>query len=1080
MSIAKFSVKNPVLVNVIMIGVIVLGSYSLVTLPRELMPDVSFPWIFVFVPAPGLSPEEVEDLIVIPLERALANVKDLESMTSISRENGGFVWLKFETMPEDEFDKRLQDVRSKVDGVSLPEAAKDPDISQFATQDFAPMVNLVVSGDLPERELKEIAEDLRDDILDIKNISRVQITGVRAREIWVEVDPSRLEAYNLALAQVIQAIAQKHLDLTAGDIAIGRFEYTVRTIGKLQGVEELEDVIIRSSPNGSLVRLRDVAAVIDTFEVAETISRFNGEPSATLTISKKKEGNSIRLIDQIRALAEKYKAERLPEGASITITQDTSVWIKDILGKLQNNAWMGMILVIVMLGVFIGWRNALYAAVGIPVTFMFTFLFMNLTGHSINGNSLFAMVLVLGMIVDDAIVIIENAYRYLQRGLSPRQAAVVGTQEVMWPVIASSATTVAAFLPLMLLPGIIGDFMEIVPIIVSLALAASLIEALGILPAHIAEWSRPVSRGTHTGLIHFRRARRWYVRTLAKLLRRRHAVLGITTLVVLGSIPLIFVVGVDMFAEEEFPQFRVFVNMPEGTRMEITDSVVRRIEQAALALPKDEVKHVVSNTGIQQTEGEWFFKPSVGQLFVDLYKRNERERSIEEIMDDLRQRIRDIPGVKSLQVFRTQTGPPIGPPVEVKVKGPYLRELREVADLVKEELRQIPGVVDVRDDFVPGKRELKIRLNEDKAALYGLTMAQVAIEVRNAFSGGVAAKYREGDDEIDIVVKYNEEARKNLESMLNLRLLSPLTGELVPFKDVAYLTEEPGFGSIKHDDRERTITVAADIKETETSAQKVSQELFRRFSDISKRYPDYTLEFGGQFEEFKNAFKDIGRLFLVGLILMYIILAGQFKSFLQPIIIFMAIVFAFWGALMGLIAIRSPFSINNLFGLVALAGVAVNDSLVLISFINDRRERGMSRWRSILEAGKLRMRPILLTTVTTVFGLLPMAIGLGGKSETWGPLANVIVWGLSVGTVLTLFIIPCLYAGFGDLIRFWYRLRMRMLQALHRRGLITEPKPYIARRPVPIEQELAEVERILSRNGRPERKEQPATDSAGR
>jgi len=1067
MSLAKFSVKNPVLVNVLLIGVIVLGTYSLVTLPRELVPDVSFPWIFVFVPAPGMSPEEVEDLIVIPLEKALANVEDLESMTSISRENGGFVWLKFESIPEDKFDKRLQDVRADVDGVSLPEAAEDPRVTHFATQDFAPMVNVVVSGDMPERELKKIAEDLRDDILDLKNISRVQVAGVRDREIWVQVDPNRLEAYHLALAQVIQAIAQKHLDLTAGDIKIGRFEYTVRTIGKLQKIDELENVIVRSTPAGALVRLRDVAAVVDTFEEAETISRFNGEPSATLIVAKKKRGNSIRLIEQIRDLIARYEAERLPQGARITITQDSSVWIKDILGKLQNNAWMGMILVVLMLGVFLGWRNALFAAIGIPVTFMFTFLFMSLTGNSINGNSLFAMVLVLGMIVDDAIVIIENAYRYLQRGLSPRQAAVVGTREVMWPVISSSATTVAAFLPLMLLPGIIGDFMEIVPIVVSLALGASLLEALVILPAHIAEWSRPVKAGAHAGLLHFRRARRWYVRQLARLLRRRHWVLAIATGVMLGSIPLIFVVGVDMFADEEFPQFRVFVNMPEGTRMEITDSVIRRIEQAAMALPKDEVKDVVSNTGIQQRESEWVFKPSVGQLFVDLYDRRERKRSIDEIMDDLRQKIKQIPGIASFQVFRTKTGPPIGPPVEVRVKGPYLKELRQVAGLVEQELRDIPGVVDVHDDLVPGKRELKIHLNEDKAALYGLTMAQVAVAVRNAFTGAVAAEYRDGDEEVDIVVKYNDEARRNLDTMLNLRLLSPLTGELVPFKDVAYLVEEPGYGSIKHHERERTITVAADIKKSETSAQKVSQELLRRFAGIQKRYPDYTLEVGGQFEEFKNAFKDIGRLFVVGLVLMYIILAGQFKSFLQPFIIFMAIVFAFWGALIGLLVIRSPFSVNNLFGLVALAGVAVNDSLVLISFINDRRQRGVSRWRSILEAGKLRMRPILLTTVTTVFGLLPMAMGLGGHSETWGPLANVIVWGLSVATLLTLFIIPCLYAVFGDFIRFWYRLRLRMLWALHRRGLAREPRPMRRPRLVSLEKELAEVEQVLPGNGRP-------------
>ena len=340
--------------------------------------------------------------------------------------------------------------------------------------------------------------------------------------------------------------------------------------------------------------------------------------------------------------------------------------------------------------------------------------------------------------------------------------------------------------------------------------------------------------------------------------------------------------------------------------------------------------------------------------------------------------------------------------------------MQEVTELVKKELRSIKGVFDVRDDFVPGKRELQISVDEEKAALVGLSVAQIASTVRFAFDGGVATEIRDGDEEIDVVVKYKEESRQNISDVENLKIVTPLGG-LVTLKDVASLKIKQGYSVIKHDDVKRAIGVKADVDASKNSAFAVNQELIRRFKEVSKRYPGYDIVFRGQFEEFKDAFGQLFQLFGIGLMLMYIILAGQFKSFIQPAIIFMAIIFAFWGATIGLLIIQSPFNINNMYGLVALAGVAVNDSLVLISFINEARDQRVRRWRSILSAGKLRLRPILLTTITTVFGLMPMAIGIGGKSDIWSPLANVMVWGLSIGTILTLFLVPCMYAIIGDI-----------------------------------------------------------------
>ena len=1013
MSIAKFSVRNPVLVNMFMIAAIVLGTYSLVQLPRELTPDVSFPWVFIFVPNPGVAPDENEKLIANPIEDELADIDGLINMLSYSRQGGTFIWLKFETMSDDEFDKRYQTVRNELAKVELPETALEPDVTKFKTQDFQPMVNVVLSGQIPERELKEIAEDLRRDIMDLPDIAQVQITGIRDREIWVEVDPEKLESYGLSIGQIMNAIRANNLNLTGGDITIGRWDYTIRTIGELQRLEQIRSIIVRPSPTGDHIRIRDVARVREAWAERETITRYNGKPSVTLTVAKKARGNSIQLIDAIKAIAADYRENRLPATAEIHITQDTSIYIKEILGTLQSNALMGMVLVLVSLYFLLGWRNAILAALGIPVTFMLTFLFMNFSNYSISGSSLFAMVLVLGMIVDDAIVIIENCFRYYQRGYSATQAAIIGTQEVALPVIASSATTVAAFLPLVLLPGVIGEFMKIVPIVVSMALAASLFESLVILPSHFAEFVG-FGRGGHEPLISFRKMRMRYVHILKKFLRHRYRVVGIAMLLLVLSVPLAFIIGVDMFASEEIPQFFIYIDAAEGTKIEATDRIIQQVEALALALPKEEVRGVIANTGIKQTQGEWEFKSNVGQVIVDLVRKKYRKRSSQEIMNDLREKIARIPGIVRVQFWQVEAGPPTGSPVEVKVKGPYLEELRQVAEEVKAVLRQMDGVYDVRDDFLEGRKELHIRIDPARASMFGLQVAQVAMAVRNAYAGGVAGQILDGDEEIDIVVKFRDARTYTREALENMRIRTPM-GSYVYLKDIAAIQDTIGYTIIRHDDRERAITISANIDRQKTTTVKVNNALKEAFKSIARRYPGYRLKFGGQFEEFEDAFENLGMLFLLGVMLMYVILAGQFRSFIQPLIIFAAIVFAFWGATIGLFIIDSPFSINNLFGLVALAGVAVNDSLVLMSFINSARARGMSRWRSILMSGKLRLRPILLTSITTIFGLLPMAIGLGGYSEVWGPLANVIAWGLAMATILTLFLIPCLYAIVGDI-----------------------------------------------------------------
>jgi len=1020
MSPPRLSVGNPVLVNLVMVAIIGFGMFSLATIPQEQIPNVSFPWAFVVVMDQGVSPEEIEKTITVPLEDELQNVDDLNAMTSISREGGAFVWLKFETMPDDRFQLRLQDVRAAVNKVRLPEAAEEPDVSQFKTQDFVPLVSVVLTGDIPEHRMKRLAEDLKDDIQDIPKVSRVQISGVREREVWVEADPARLERFGLSLEQVAMAIGAKHLNLTGGDLQTGRMDYRVRTMGEAERIEELRNVIVRASSGGALVRVGDVARVSDTFQEEETRSRFNGKPSVTLTVSKKQDGHSIAIVNRIKEVAERYRETRLPPGAEITYTNDSSEFIKDILSTLKTNAWMGMLLVAATLFVFLGWRQAAFAVVGIPVALALTFVFLRFTGNTVNGSSLFGLVLVLGMLVDDAIVVIENCFRYMELGMPARQAAVIGTREVMLPVLSSAGTTMAAFLPLMLLPGVIGDFMQIIPAVVSMALAASLFESFFILPSHIAEWSGK-RRRRERPLVDFTAARRLYRRLLARVIRRRYWVLGAATLLLLATLPIAFAVGVDMFADEEVPYFFVYVTMPEGTRLDATDATLAKVERIAReSIPGSDLKHVRTVAGLQETEGEWMVKPSVGELVVELKDKDERAFDVEELMNRMRAKAEWVPGIQAIEFHRVSSGPPTGAPVEVKVRGDHIDELSATAEDVKTALAGIDGVEDVRDDFLAATPELRVKVDEERAAMHGLTVAQVASTVHAAFQGRVATQFLEGDDDIDVLVRLDEASRSERMDLSDLTVVTP-TGRRLYLKDLAEIREEPGYASIKHDEKRRAITVTANVDKGKITGVEANRRLMAAWPSIALRHPGYDLKFGGEFEEFKQAFTNLGLLFLMGIAIMLVIMAAQFNSITQPLIIFMAVVFAFWGAVLGLFLIRSPFSVNNLFGLVALAGVAVNNSIVLISFINTLRERGASRLRAVLKAGHLRVRPILLTSVTTIVGLLPMAIGLGGYSEVWGPLAVVMVFGLTASSILSLFLIPCLYLSVGDLRRFALR-----------------------------------------------------------
>ncbi len=1014
MSLARLSVRNPVPVNLLMIAILAVGTVSYLSLPREMMSDISLNWAFIIKPYPGVSAEEIEKLITVPIEDEIRDVKGIDYIASQSGQGAAFLSVKFKQMSDEEFRFRMQDLRAEVDKVrDLPEDALDTQIDAIGTAEMMPLISVHLYGDAPEKKLRELARDLRDKVIAVPNVAKVELVGVRDREVWVEADPRKLRAFYLSPALLRSAIQSHGVNVPGGKLTVGRKEMIIRSVGEFDRPSDITRVIVRGGSDGRMVRVGDVAQVRDTFEEERTRSKLDGALAVSLLITKQNDGNTLAITDKIKELSQEFE-KRHQHLIKVKWTTDSSEQIRDMLSKLTTNAWMGFGVVVLLLFIVLGMRNAVLAALGIPLSFLACFIFMHQTGESFNGNSLFGLVLVLGIIVDDAIMIVENCYRHLQMGKSWKQAAIDGTDEIMTPILAATATTIAAFLPLILLPGIMGKFMRVVPVTVSLALAASMVEAFIILPSHFADWpgrrlQMRADRGWLTGL------RSSYELALRYVIRRRKRFVFGMLLVIPAAVTIIPLVGQNLFSGEEINGFQVRINMPTGTSLGATDATLKRFEAAVKELPPDEIRAVHATAGLIQTDKDWIFRSDVAQIWLTLPLSYGRDRSTDAIMNDLRGRVQRIPGPVNIELAKINTGPPVGQPVEVKVKGKYLERLEQASAHLQEVLRGIPGVFDIKDDHLVGRQELTFKVDPERAALHGLTVGQVGLSLRAAVDGVKAGKMYDGDEELEIVVKVDRRRLERPESLLRLPLVLP-SGKRIALGDVASYTARPSLSIIRRYKNQRSITVSANIDEKKVTKDGkkvtsvwVNEQLIERVGDISRRFPGVTLDFTGEWSEFQESFKNLGQLFLVGVLLIYVILGAQFRSYLQPVVILFTVPFAFVGAMLGLLISGNLFSIVTMFGMVALAGVAVNDAIVLISFINNARADGMEPEEAVIKGGVLRLRPILLTSATTIAGLLPMGMGLGGMSLTWGPLANTIIWGLAVATMLTLFMIPATY-----------------------------------------------------------------------
>jgi multidrug efflux pump subunit AcrB len=1036
-NIGKFSVRNSVLINITMILVLVVGFFSLNRLPREQFAEIPFYFVNVIVPYPGVSAEDVEQSVTVKVENEMSGLSLLDEISSTTTEGLSQVTLQFDQgINEDEFERVFQEVQNRFTNIDLPDGTLQATIDDFSTNDFLPVIEVVLSGDLPYADLNEAARNLSDQLLTVTDLSRINLIGSRDRQISVDLDRRRMESLGISVDEVVRAVRAQNVTIPGGTLQTASREFLLRTVGTMETDEQFRGIVVRGSATGSggMVTLGEIAEISSGFDLEGTAARFNGEQAISLQITKVPGGSSVGIIDEVRERVDRY-APNLPPGIEINYFNDSSIAIRDSLDVLVTNALMGLALLIIILLIFIGVRNALMTALGIPLTFALTFVVLDAFGETLNSNTLFGLVLVLGLIVDHAIVIVENSYRLQQqKGMSRHDAAIHGVNQVIVPVIAATLTTIAAFLPLTFLPGIIGRFLRVVPLTVSIALVASTFEAAVFLPSHFADWpgGKKVTHG-HRRI----EALQKRFSSILELLYRRRGIVAIASVVIsILVFSQISNIRPDLFSSEDATLYYVDIEMPPGTPIGRTDAFVRRYEERLLPMVGNgEVAAINAFVGFAGSESENVRRSNVGQIVVDLTEVEEgRTRSITEIMDEARRMTVDIPGAESVQFRKQQGGPPTDPPVAFRLYGDSYGDLEAVSASLREELASNPELFNIDDDLDAGTPEIRISVNEALAASYGLNAQAVGSFVRSSFDGIDVGTVFTDNVETDVVVQYADSDTRSLDGVLQLRIPTS-DGRLIPFSRIASLEQGTAISAIRRIDGKRQVQVSAEAF-TEDNIQAINASISSLFQNqIQPIYPGVTLDIGGEFAEFGDTLREILRVFVIGVFLIYLILATQFNSYTQPLLILITVPFAFVGVILFLLVSGTPLSTTVIYASVALAGIAVNDTIVLISFANEsQRDEGMAIGPAVTNAAVMRLRPILLTSLTTIAGLVPTALGLGGESVVWGPMASTIIFGLIFSTMTTLIIVPSFYGLLYDPSRRVARRDRRRTRRASRKG----------------------------------------------
>jgi multidrug efflux pump subunit AcrB len=1095
----SFAVDHRTSVVVMLVIIALMGTFAYRTTPKESFPELPIPILAVNTIYPGVSPADVESQITRIIEEDLSTISEIKELTSTSVEGYSSVVAEFETSIN--LDEALQKVREKVDLAKpdLPQDAEEPSIVEFNFSEI-PVLQVNLSGEYGLVRLKEIAEELQDRLETLPSVLRADLRGGLEREVKVEVDLSKMNYYGLALQDVVDAIRNENVNIPGGSIDVGDTKYLVRVDGEFQDPALIEDLVV-TTQDSRPVYVRDIATVDFGFAERENFARMDDRAVVTLDVIKRSGENIIQTTAAIRAEVEAMRP-LLPPTTSVELTSDQSEQIEDMVSSLENNIISGLILIVSVLFFFLGTTTSMFVAISIPSSMFLSFMVLKVMGLSMNMVVLFSLILALGMLVDNAIVVVENIYRYLEEGWDRTTAAKKATGEVALPIIAATATTLAAFAPLLFWPGEVGSFMGYMPKTLMVTLSSSLFVALVIIPTLCAMFMKldgepakpltPAARWTLIGGValmflmiaasnlltagllaltafavwaahHFVMSRvgRWfqdsflprvmdaYESRLRWSLQHRAILIGGTVVAFVATFFLYgsFGSGVEYFPENmPPPSIIIDVETPVGTRAEATDEIVRRIENEIREVSgRTDWESVVAVTGSGGGGGNPMgggpSGPERGRVTISLVDFQDRDRDAFRTLAEMQASIgTDIAGA-TITVDKVSEGPAQGSPVSIELVGEDPDVLQDLSDEVLATLRGaavFPKLVGLESDLDAARPELAIEVDREKAALYNLNSSKIGMAVRGAINGIEAAKYRTGNDEYDIIVRLAPQYRDELEGLRELTVMAE-GGVQVPLVEVASWSVEDGAGAIRRKDQTRMATITSDVAAGYAN-NAVLAEVQRTLGDFADALPPgYTLRYSGQSQDQDEATEFLGGAFLTALMLIGFILISQFNSVVKPVIILTSVIMSTMGVLLGLMIFRMPFGIINTgVGIISLAGIVVNNAIILIDYIDILRERdGMNRREALVQGGKTRLRPVVLTALTTALGMVPLAIGLnfdffglygslspelfwgGEQAAWWGPMAVAIIAGILFATFLTLILVPVMYSLVDDFAEFF-------------------------------------------------------------
>lgn len=1017
MIINKAALNRQSTVMVLLVFIIIAGISSYASLPRESDPDITIPYIFVQTNFEGVAPEDMETLITMPIERKLKGLSGTKEISSIS--DDGVSIIKVEFNPDVDIDDALQKVRDKVDQAKpdLPADLPDEPLINEVNLSEQPILNVVLSGPFSLKRLKVFAEHLEDKIESVQGVLDAKIIGGLEREIHVEFDMDRVAFYNIPLASLLSAVKNANVNTPGGSVEIGKSKYLVRVPADFKHPDEIDKIVVYEQ-DGRPVYLRDIATIRDHYKDPTSKSRFNGIQSVTIEVKKRAGENIIRIIDTVKDIL-KTEQQILPPTLKIDLTADQSDEIRMMVADLQNNIITGLLLVLIVVFAFIGGRSALFVSLAIPLSMLITFSVLEIFSYTLNMVILFSLILSLGMLVDNGIVVVENIYRHMGMDKSRLQAAMDATDEVAWPVIASTLTTVGAFFPMIFWPGIMGEFMSYLPVTVIIALSASLFVALVINPVLSAKFqdipkqkadSKPglIDRLMSALLGFYRPALEW-------ALNHRLIVVLFSFAFLIGSTMAfgMFGKGVEFLPKTEPKRADVKIKAPVGTNLEASDMFVREVEKIASEYP--DIEYIIANTGESGQSDEIGTHYSLVKLdFLDIH---DRSRPSSEITDEIRDRLQQVILGAEVRAEPEKMGPPTGSAINMEISGRDLRELGRIVKRFKQAMKDVPGLVDLKDNYIAAKPEIKVDVDKEKAAIMGLDAYTIAQAVKTAINGFKVGVYREGKDEYDIIARLPKENRDSLDDIKRITVSGP-KGEPVPITSLAKVSMGGGLGGINRIDQRRVVTISADV--SGRLAEEVIADIESAISGL-KVPRGYSYKFTGEQEEQRKASQFLTRAFIGALFLIFIVLVTQFNSVVTPFIILTAVILSLGGVMVGLLITGTAFGvIMTGVGVLSLAGVVVNNAIVLIDYFEQLKDSGVSARDALIEAGMTRFRPVLLTAITTVLGLIPMATGvsfdfinmrLDTGSETsqwWGPMAVAVIFGLVIATILTLVVVPTL------------------------------------------------------------------------